>query len=138
MKPRKDLARSIAHISRKLLPLIPCLYLMQSREGQFDSSVTRPQRATTSRFLTGVRLVTAHSSTDIQTEFLQTDLLIPPLTEPTRCTRGTSSSLPKAVVLHTTSHSSSGCLCLRMNCLVMYLLSLRLLVYSSPASINFP
>nr|CAH7729113.1 unnamed protein product [Callosobruchus chinensis]CAH7729930.1 unnamed protein product [Callosobruchus chinensis]CAH7730581.1 unnamed protein product [Callosobruchus chinensis]CAH7730973.1 unnamed protein product [Callosobruchus chinensis]CAH7731494.1 unnamed protein product [Callosobruchus chinensis] len=41
---------------------------MQSREGQFDSSVTRPQLATSSRFLTGVLLVTSHSSTGIQTE----------------------------------------------------------------------
>nr|CAH7734975.1 unnamed protein product [Callosobruchus chinensis] len=24
------------------MPLLPCLYLMQFREGQFDSSVTRP------------------------------------------------------------------------------------------------
>nr|CAH7768147.1 unnamed protein product [Callosobruchus chinensis] len=24
------------------MPLLPCLYFMQSREGQFDSSVTRP------------------------------------------------------------------------------------------------
>nr|CAH7721293.1 unnamed protein product [Callosobruchus chinensis] len=29
-------------MSGELLPLLPCLYLMQSREGQFDSSVTRP------------------------------------------------------------------------------------------------
>nr|CAH7754173.1 unnamed protein product [Callosobruchus chinensis] len=40
---------------------------MQSREKQFDSSVTWPQRATSSRFLTGVRLETPHSFTDIQT-----------------------------------------------------------------------
>nr|CAH7769967.1 unnamed protein product [Callosobruchus chinensis] len=40
---------------------------MQSREGQFDSSVTRPYLATSSRFLTGVLLVTFHFSTDIQT-----------------------------------------------------------------------
>nr|CAH7766556.1 unnamed protein product [Callosobruchus chinensis] len=38
---------------------------MQSREGQFDSSVTQPQPATSSRFLTGVL---SHSSTDIQTD----------------------------------------------------------------------
>nr|CAH7719934.1 unnamed protein product [Callosobruchus chinensis] len=43
---------------------------MQSREGQFDSSVTRPQGATSSRFLTGVRLVTSYPSTDIQTDFV--------------------------------------------------------------------
>nr|CAH7729960.1 unnamed protein product [Callosobruchus chinensis] len=39
---------------------------MQSREGQFDSSVIRPQLATiSSRFLTGVLLVTSYSSTGI-------------------------------------------------------------------------
>nr|CAH7745151.1 unnamed protein product [Callosobruchus chinensis]CAH7753770.1 unnamed protein product [Callosobruchus chinensis] len=37
---------------------------MQSREGQFDSAST----ATSSRFLTGVLLVTSLSSTDIQTD----------------------------------------------------------------------
>nr|CAH7752178.1 unnamed protein product [Callosobruchus chinensis] len=41
---------------------------MQSREGQFDSSVTLPSLATSSRFLTGVLLVTSHSSTVIQTD----------------------------------------------------------------------
>nr|CAH7720642.1 unnamed protein product [Callosobruchus chinensis] len=40
---------------------------MQSREGQFDSSVTPPQLAASSGFLTGVLLVTARSSTGIQT-----------------------------------------------------------------------
>nr|CAH7757452.1 unnamed protein product [Callosobruchus chinensis] len=41
---------------------------MQSREGQFDSSVTRPQFATSSRLLTGVLLVTSQSSTGTQTD----------------------------------------------------------------------
>nr|CAH7739792.1 unnamed protein product [Callosobruchus chinensis] len=41
---------------------------MQSREGQFNSSVTRPQLANSSRFLTRVLLVTSHSSTGIQTD----------------------------------------------------------------------
>nr|CAH7766662.1 unnamed protein product [Callosobruchus chinensis] len=41
---------------------------MQSREGQFDSSLTRPQHATSSRFFTGGRLVNSHSSTVIQTD----------------------------------------------------------------------
>nr|CAH7760570.1 unnamed protein product [Callosobruchus chinensis] len=36
---------------------------MQSREGQFDSSVTRPQRAISSRSFTGVLLMTSHFST---------------------------------------------------------------------------
>nr|CAH7730212.1 unnamed protein product [Callosobruchus chinensis] len=43
--------------------------MMQSREEQFDSSVTRPYLATSSRFLTGVLLVTSHFSTVIQTDF---------------------------------------------------------------------
>nr|CAH7756079.1 unnamed protein product [Callosobruchus chinensis] len=42
IKPKYDLAWSIAHTSWELLPLQSCLYLMQSREGQFDSSVTQP------------------------------------------------------------------------------------------------
>nr|CAH7763246.1 unnamed protein product [Callosobruchus chinensis] len=41
---------------------------MQSREGQFDSSMTRPKLATSSRFLTSVLLVTSRSSTVIQTD----------------------------------------------------------------------
>nr|CAH7716884.1 unnamed protein product [Callosobruchus chinensis] len=41
---------------------------MQSREVQFDSSVTRPLLDTSSRFLTGVLLVTSRSSTCIQTD----------------------------------------------------------------------
>nr|CAH7765312.1 unnamed protein product [Callosobruchus chinensis] len=40
---------------------------MQSREGQFDSSVHQHQLATSSCFLTGVLLVTSHSSTVVQT-----------------------------------------------------------------------
>nr|CAH7726009.1 unnamed protein product [Callosobruchus chinensis] len=36
---------------------------MQSRKGQFDLSVTRPLFVTSSHFLTGVALVTSHSST---------------------------------------------------------------------------
>nr|CAH7738738.1 unnamed protein product [Callosobruchus chinensis] len=35
-------AWTISHTFGELLPLLTCLYLMQSREGQFDSSVTRP------------------------------------------------------------------------------------------------
>nr|CAH7730665.1 unnamed protein product [Callosobruchus chinensis] len=56
-------AWSNAHIFGELLPLLPCLYLMQSREGQFDSSVSLPYSAICSRFLTGVR-----STTVIQTD----------------------------------------------------------------------
>nr|CAH7726117.1 unnamed protein product [Callosobruchus chinensis] len=32
----------MALMSGELLPLLPCLYMMQSGEGQFGSSVTRP------------------------------------------------------------------------------------------------
>nr|CAH7738895.1 unnamed protein product [Callosobruchus chinensis] len=68
--PLRHLTWSIAHISGELLPLLPCIsiYLMQYREERFDSLVTQPQRAVSSRLLTGVRFVTSHSSTDIQTE----------------------------------------------------------------------
>nr|CAH7744524.1 unnamed protein product [Callosobruchus chinensis] len=63
--------------------------------------------------------------------------IISPLSEPARCTRGTSSSHPKAVVfIHqepngTTAPLSPGCLGPGMDCLVM-------LTYSSFASTNFP
>nr|CAH7727808.1 unnamed protein product [Callosobruchus chinensis] len=40
---------------------------MQSKEGQFDSSVTRLLLAISSCFLTGMLLVTSPSSTGIQT-----------------------------------------------------------------------
>nr|CAH7761614.1 unnamed protein product [Callosobruchus chinensis] len=61
--------------------------------------------------------------------------IIPPLFKPGRCTRGTSSSHLRAEVLHT---SSSECPGPEMDGLVMHLLSLRVLAYSSPASTNFP
>nr|CAH7740878.1 unnamed protein product [Callosobruchus chinensis] len=51
---------------------------INSREGQFDSSVIRPQLATSRRFLTSVLLVISHSSTDIQRDsekFQRTKLL---------------------------------------------------------------
>nr|CAH7747531.1 unnamed protein product [Callosobruchus chinensis] len=75
---------------------------MQSIEGQFDSS-TRPQISTSSRFLTSVLLVTSHFSIRYSNGFCSSELtsIIPPLSKPARCTRGTSSSHPKAVVLHT-------------------------------------
>nr|CAH7746614.1 unnamed protein product [Callosobruchus chinensis] len=41
---------------------------MLSREGQFNSSVTRPQLATFSRFLTGMLSVTSYCSTVTQTD----------------------------------------------------------------------
>nr|CAH7734241.1 unnamed protein product [Callosobruchus chinensis] len=69
--------------------------------------------------------------------------IIPPLSKPARCTRGTSSSHPKAVVLHTSrterydrtfiprvSRAWNGLL-------VMYLMSRRELDYSSLASTSF-
>nr|CAH7757288.1 unnamed protein product [Callosobruchus chinensis] len=66
--------------------------------------------------------------------------IIPPLFKPARCTRGTSSSHPKAVVLHTsrTAPLSPGCPEPGIDCLVMYLLSRPVLAYSSLASTNFP
>nr|CAH7748195.1 unnamed protein product [Callosobruchus chinensis] len=70
--------------------------------------------------------------------------IIPPLFMPARCTRGTSSSHPKAVVSHTsrteryTAPLSPGCPGPGVDCLVMYLSSRRVLAYSSLASTNFP
>nr|CAH7769085.1 unnamed protein product [Callosobruchus chinensis] len=70
--------------------------------------------------------------------------IIPPLSKPARCTRGTSSSHPnRSFFIHqepndTTVPLSPGCLWPGMHCLVMYLLSRRVLAYSSLASTNFP
>nr|CAH7749179.1 unnamed protein product [Callosobruchus chinensis] len=70
--------------------------------------------------------------------------IIPPLSKPARCTRGTSSSHPKAVVPHisrTERYNRTfipGCPGPGMDFLVMYLLSRRVLAYSSLASTNFP
>nr|CAH7759058.1 unnamed protein product [Callosobruchus chinensis] len=70
--------------------------------------------------------------------------LIPPLSKPAKCTRGTSSSHPKAVVLHTSRTERydrtfiPGCPGPGMDCLVMYLLSRRVSDYSSLASTSFP
>nr|CAH7751861.1 unnamed protein product [Callosobruchus chinensis] len=58
-----------------------------------DTALTCPLQP----LITGVRLVTFPYSTDIQTELIP---IIPPLSKSARCTRGTSSSHPKAVVLH--------------------------------------
>nr|CAH7729078.1 unnamed protein product [Callosobruchus chinensis] len=59
--------------------------------------------------------------------------IIPPITEPARCTRGTSH--PKEAVLHASRIERHERLGPGMDCLVRYLLSLRVLVYSS---LNFP
>nr|CAH7757893.1 unnamed protein product [Callosobruchus chinensis] len=71
--------------------------------------------------------------------------IIPPLSKPARCTRGTSSSHPRARLffIHSVLNDTTAPLSLRcpepgMDCLVMYLLSLRALAYSSPPSTNFP
>nr|CAH7762924.1 unnamed protein product [Callosobruchus chinensis] len=70
--------------------------------------------------------------------------IFPPVSKPARCTRRTSSSHPKAVVLHSSRTerydrtfiprvSRPG-----MDCLVIYLLSRRVLAYSGLASTSFP
>nr|CAH7743934.1 unnamed protein product [Callosobruchus chinensis] len=68
--------------------------------------------------------------------------IIPPLSKPARCTRGTSSSHPICSVIKkmndTTAPLSPGCPEPGTDCLVMYFLSLRVLAYSKPASTNFP
>nr|CAH7745879.1 unnamed protein product [Callosobruchus chinensis] len=70
--------------------------------------------------------------------------MIPPLSKPARWTRGTSSSHPRAVVFHTSRTErydrtfAPGCPGPGVDCLVMHLMSLRMLAYSSSASTNFP
>nr|CAH7728840.1 unnamed protein product [Callosobruchus chinensis] len=67
--------------------------------------------------------------------------IISPLSKPARCTRGTSSH-PSTTIHHelsdTTAPLSTGCPEPGKDCLVMYLLSLRVLAYSSFASTNIP
>nr|CAH7720734.1 unnamed protein product [Callosobruchus chinensis] len=61
--------------------------------------------------------------------------IIPQLSKPAKCTRGTSASHPKAVVIirqeprNTTAPLSPWCPWPGKDCLVMYLLSLRVLAY---------
>nr|CAH7715540.1 unnamed protein product [Callosobruchus chinensis] len=107
-------------------PLLPYLYLMQSREGQFDSSVTRPLLATSSRFPTDVLL----GPLTLLPLFKRILLLL--LLTPRR-----------SFFIHqepndTTAPLSPGCPGPGMDCLVMYLLSRRVLAYSSLASTDFP
>nr|CAH7724537.1 unnamed protein product [Callosobruchus chinensis] len=70
--------------------------------------------------------------------------IIPPVSKPARCIRGTCSSHTRAFVFHhqepndTTTPLTAGYRGPGMDCLVMYLLSLRILAYSSSASTNFP
>nr|CAH7741704.1 unnamed protein product [Callosobruchus chinensis] len=63
-----------------------------------DPAVTCPIQPLSHR--RGVLLVTSHSSTGIQTNSSELTFIIPPLSKPARCTRGTSSSHPRVVVLH--------------------------------------
>nr|CAH7767799.1 unnamed protein product [Callosobruchus chinensis] len=70
--------------------------------------------------------------------------IIPPLSKPARCTRGTALLTPRrSFFIHqepndTTAPLSPGCPGPGMDCLVMYLLSQRVLAYSSLASTSFP
>nr|CAH7752944.1 unnamed protein product [Callosobruchus chinensis] len=69
--------------------------------------------------------------------------IILPLSKPARCTSGTFSTPGRLFFIHhsdddTTAPLSPGCPGPGIDCLVMYLLSLRVLAYSSPALTNFP
>nr|CAH7727572.1 unnamed protein product [Callosobruchus chinensis] len=69
--------------------------------------------------------------------------IIPPLSKPARCTRGTSFSHPKSFFTHqepndTTAPLYPGFSGLGIYCLVMYLMSRRELDYSSLGSTSFP
>nr|CAH7756322.1 unnamed protein product [Callosobruchus chinensis] len=70
--------------------------------------------------------------------------IIPPLSKPARCTKELLLLTPmRSFFIHqepkdTTAPSSPGCPGPGMDCLVMYLLSRRVLAYSSLASTSFP
>nr|CAH7748199.1 unnamed protein product [Callosobruchus chinensis]CAH7754032.1 unnamed protein product [Callosobruchus chinensis] len=116
-----------SHIWGAAAPL-PCLYLMQP--------LSHPWRA-----VGDISLFYRYSNGFCSSELTS---IIPPLFMPARCTRGTSSSHPKAVVSHTsrteryTAPLSPGCPGPGVDCLVMYLSSRRVLAYSSLALTNFP
>nr|CAH7741633.1 unnamed protein product [Callosobruchus chinensis] len=77
---------------------------MQSREGQFDSSVSDSvlnghlQLLSHQRAVGDLSLFYRYSNGFCSSELTS---IIPPLPKSARCTHGTSSSHPKAVVLHT-------------------------------------
>nr|CAH7724429.1 unnamed protein product [Callosobruchus chinensis] len=74
---------------------------MQSTEGQFDSSVTLTchlQPLSHRRAVGDLSLFYLEPNGFCSSELT---FIIPPLSKPARCTLGTSSSHPKAVVLHT-------------------------------------
>nr|CAH7751223.1 unnamed protein product [Callosobruchus chinensis] len=74
---------------------------MQSREGQFDSSLTchlQPLSHRRGRAVCDLSLIYRYSNGFCSSELTS---IIPPLSKPARCTRGTSSSHPKSVVLYT-------------------------------------
>nr|CAH7765470.1 unnamed protein product [Callosobruchus chinensis] len=120
---------SIAHIPGELLPLLPCTILDAVQRRAIRLIADPALACNPSRFLTGVRLATSHSSTNIQTESAPPSWLLFFRRSPslTRCTRGTYSSHSKAVVLHTsrTELYDRTLICPQggpgMDCLVMYL-----------------
>nr|CAH7747133.1 unnamed protein product [Callosobruchus chinensis] len=72
---------------------------MQSREGSLDSTLTcHLQPLYHQRGVGDLLLFYQYSNGFCSTELTS---IIPPLSKPARCTRGTSSSHPRAVVLHT-------------------------------------
>nr|CAH7759076.1 unnamed protein product [Callosobruchus chinensis] len=72
---------------------------MKSREGQFDPALTCQLQPVSHRRAVGdLSLFYRYSNGFCSSELSG---IIPPLSKPARCTRGTSSSHPKAVVLHT-------------------------------------
>nr|CAH7722599.1 unnamed protein product [Callosobruchus chinensis] len=123
----------MAHISGELLLLLPCLYLMQSREGQLNSSVTALtcylQPLSDPRAIGDLPLFYGCSK-------LTSIILDAPAGLLQFTPRGSFFIHQKPS--STTAPLSPGCPGPGMDCLVMYLLSLRALAYSSPALTNLP
>nr|CAH7746953.1 unnamed protein product [Callosobruchus chinensis] len=129
----------MTHISGELLPLLPCLYLTQSREGQFDTSALtyHLQPLSYRRAICDLSLFYRYSNGFCSSELSS---IIPPLTEPARCTRRTSAHPRRSFSILQESNGMTaplcpGCLGPGIDCVVMYLLSLRVL---ARASMNFP
>nr|CAH7752494.1 unnamed protein product [Callosobruchus chinensis] len=139
-KPRQDLAWSIAHIAAAPTTL-SILDAVQRRAIQ---TIGDPALTCLLQPLSHRLAVVDHSFFyRYSNGFCSSELtsIIPPLSKPARCTRGTSFQ-PRALIHQelndTTAPLPPGCPEPGMDCLVKYLLSLQMLAYSSPASTNFP
>nr|CAH7746952.1 unnamed protein product [Callosobruchus chinensis] len=100
----------MTHISGELLPLLPCLYLTQSREGQFDTSALtyHLQPLSYRRAICDLSLFYRYSNGFCSSELSS---IIPPLTEPARCTRRTSAHPRRSFSILQESNGMTAPLC---------------------------